>query len=69
MTQRHDTLNTNINATLVFAFIFDELNSKDFKHFLITQKTCFSEIMFTNLFKSVSEHFSSDKIIHPTSQA
>ncbi len=42
------TLNKIINATLVVAQIFHEL-----KTFSMTQKACFSQILFTNLSKSV----------------
>ncbi len=38
---------------------------KDLRLFLYTQKAYFSQILFTNLSKSVSEHFSFAEIIHP----
>ncbi len=39
--------------TLVFAPIFHEMNSKDLRLFICIQKAYFSQILFTNLSKSV----------------
>ncbi len=60
------TLNKIVNAMLLFCpqFLWAELNN--LRLFQCTQKAYFSQILLTNLSKSVvSEHFSFAEIIHP----
>ena len=51
-----------------FCSHFSRAELKDLKLFLYTQKIHFSQILFTNLSKSVNERFSFAEITHPTSQ-
>ncbi len=60
------TLNKIINATHVFAPIFHELISKIEDFFFVTQKAYFSQILLTNLSKSVLVN---EIIIHLTGVA
>ncbi len=59
------TLTKIINAILLFLPPISWAELKDLRLFLCTQKAYFSQILFTNLSKSVSEHFSFAEIIHP----
>ncbi len=58
------TLTKIINATLLFLLLFFMSSTQRSKTFS-SQKAYFSQILLTNLSKSVSEHFSFAGIIHP----